>query len=284
MIPGLSIPRLVIGSAILVGGAAGAAALLSSDLPPATPLEELPDLVHARACERIAAELPEPGVDGRLLLPPLPGDRADALRTRLARAIDRTGRYEVFLAERPSPEGWFEAEVLPRLAEWLAELPGVPGGEDRPTRLLDARVAERQDDGEAIAIAVSWRLRDLASEGRPIAAGSAESRIERSLADADYLRWRIGEVPAAGRGLAWAAVLVVPWLLARRIAVEILRKESNGWNAALWTAAAAPGVIAAYVLTAFAAGWGGAALAAVAALAAAVLAYAWLNRLELARR
>jgi len=284
MIPGLSLPRLVLGSALLVGGGAGAVALLSTDLPPATPLAELPDLVHDRASARIASDLPEPGADDRLLLPPLPGDRSDALRTRLARAIDGSGRYEVILADRPAPEGWLEAEVLPRLAEWLAEVPGIPAGKERPARLLDAHVSKRQDDDAALAIAVRWRLRDLSADGRTVAAGSAESRVERSLADLDYLRWRIGEIPGALRGAIWVATLVVPWFLARRLAAEVLRRESNGWNAALWAAAALPGVIAAYVLTAFATGWGGASVALLAAAGATVLAYAWLNRLELARR
>ena len=219
-----------------------------------------------------------------MILPPVPGDRNEAIRTRLARAVDRTGRYEVVVAERPRPEGWLESEVLPLLEEWLAEVPGFSGEDDGPGWLLDARVTSRQDDEEALALEVPWKLRDLRQEGRPVATGIAESRIERSLGDADYLRWRIAETSPWGRGVIWLAILFVPWMLGRGLFAEVLRKESNGWNAALWACAAVPGAIAGYVLTAFAAGWGGTVLALGSAVATLVLAYGWLNWLEMGRR
>ena len=105
MIPGLSLVRLVIGSVILVGGGIGAYALLKSDLPAATPLDRLPDLVHDRVAEAIAQELPQPPGDARLILPPIRNDRNDALRTRLSRRIDRSGRYDVFPTEAPQDRG-----------------------------------------------------------------------------------------------------------------------------------------------------------------------------------
>ena len=48
MIPGLSLTKMLIGGAVVVGGGIGVMMLLSTKLPPATPLEELPDLVHDR--------------------------------------------------------------------------------------------------------------------------------------------------------------------------------------------------------------------------------------------
>ncbi len=286
MIPGLSITKLLLGTTLLVGAGIGAVSLFSSDLPSATPLEDLPDLVHSRVCDRIARELPEPTGDGRLILPPITDDRNEAIRTRLARSIDRTGRYDVVLAERPQPDGWLESEVLPQLADWLDEIPGFSSAADRPGWLLDAQVGPRprQDDEEALDLSVEWRLRNLKDEGRPVAAGTAEERIERSLGDADYLRFRIGETSVWVRGFLWAAILLLPWLLAKALFVEVLRKESNSWNAALWALAAAPGAIAGYILTAFAAGWGGSVMAILAGAATLVLAYGYLNLLEAARR
>lgn len=285
MIPGLSITKLLIGGALLGGIGLGAVYVFSEDLPSPTALDDLPDLVYGRVCTAIAEDLPEPTGSGRLILPPVPGDRNEAIRTRLARAIDRTGRYDVVLAEQPKPENWFESEVLPTLAEWLAEVPGLSRDEDdRPGWLLDAKVVDRQDDDEALALSVGWRLRDLGEEGRPVAGSESSDRIEKSLGDRDYLQHRIGEIPVVWRGAIWLVVLILPWVLLRGVSVEVLRKESNGWNAALWAVVAVPGVVAGYVLSAFAAGFGGSVMAILAGLGTFVLAYGWLEWLETTRR
>jgi hypothetical protein len=100
----------------------------------------------------------------------------------------------------------------------------------------------------------------------------------------DYLRWRIGEIPVWIRGAIWLTILVVPWLLARPLFQEVLRKESNRWNGAIWGVAALPGIISGYILTSFAAGVAGALVAILAASASAALSLAHLGRLEAARR
>ena len=284
MIPGLSLIRLMIGSIVLVGGGIGAYALLKSDLPSATPLEKLPDLVHDRVAEEISGELPLPQGDARLILPPIQNDRNDALRTRLSRRIDRTGRYDVFPIEAPQPETWFESEVLSRLPDWLEGIPGFSKDSDVAPWLLEARVVERQDDDDALALTVLWHLRDLQEEGRKTATGESEETIEKSLFNGDYLQWRIGSSSPWLRLIGWLAVVLVPWALLRALAVEVLRKESNGWNAVLWLCGAFPGVVAGYFLTAFGSGWGGATLALLSAAVTIVFSYGWLNWLETTRR
>ncbi len=284
MIPGLSLAKMLILSAVVVGGGVGAYSLFRSDLPRATPLDALPDLVHDRIANEVALELPETAGDARLIIPPLGDDRLDALRTRLARRIDRTGRYEALLTEAPQPESWWEEEVLPRLPEWLDAVPGFDLDDDAAPWLLEARVVDRQDDDDALALSVVWHLRDLRAEGRRAASGDASSRIEKSLFDRDYLRWRIDNSSAWLRVLGWFALVFGPWILLRSILVELLRKESNGTNAALWVASAAPGIFAGYVLSAFAAGWWGGVSTIVSTVLALTFSYGWLNWLDSTRR
>ena len=284
MIPGLSITKLLIIAGVVVGGGIGAYSLFRSDLPQATPLDTLPDLVHDRIADEITRELPETAGDARLILPPVGNDRLDALRTRLARRIDRSGRYEAMLTDAPEPASWWEEEVVPRLPEWLEAVPGIDLDSDVAPWLLEARVVERQDDDDALALAVVWHLRDLRTEGRRAASGDATSQIDKSLFDRDYLRWRIGESSPWFRVIVWLALVFGPWIVLRSALVELLRKESNGWNAALWVGSAAPGIIAGYVLTAFAAGWWGGVSVIGATVATLVFSYGWLNWLDSTRR
>ncbi len=285
MIPGLSLVKVGLISLLMVGGGIGLVSWFSSDLPEPTPLEELTDIVHDRVCDGIVEELPTPSIeDGRLLIPPVVGDHHDALRTRLARAIARSGRYEVLLADAPQPESWFEEEVLPAIGPWLSKIPGISVDDDRPPWLLEGRITDRQDDDQGLALSVAWKLRNLTSDGQLVAAGTAEESIESSLLNRDYLRWRIGETSPVLRILAWIIAIVVPWVLLRPLTLEILRKESNGWNAVLWGFAATPGLIVGYWMTAFAAGWGGAVLAIISAAGTLVFSYGWLNWLETTRR
>jgi len=269
----------------MVGGGIGLVSWFSSDLPEPTPLGELTDLVHDRVCGEIVAELPiSPTEDGRLLIPPVVGDHHDALRSRLARSIARSGRYEVLLADAPQPESWFEAEVLPAIGPWLSRIPGISVDDDRPPWLLESRITDRQDDDQGLALSVAWKLRNLSSSGQLVAAGAVEESIESSLLNRDYLRWRIGESSPILRILVWISVVLVPWVLLRPWTLEVLRKEANGWNAVLWGLAAAPGLIVGYWMTAFAAGWGGAVLALLSAAVTLVFSYGWLNWLETTRR
>ena len=284
MIPGLSTAKLALVGLLIAGGGVGWYFLGGDSLPPATPLDDLPDLVHDRVVAKVAEELPEPGPESTMILPPIGEDRADALRTRLALRIDKTGRYEVKQIDAPPPESWWEEELLSIVPEKLATTLGLKDEADLAPWLLEARVIERQDDEEALALSVVWHLRDLRQEGRRVATGTAEESIERSLFDGDYLRWRIADTSPWGRGLLWFACVLIPWLILRSTFIEVLRKESNGWNAALWLVAATPGIAAGYVLTAFGSGWGGGLTALVSIAVTVVFSYGWLNWLDSTRR
>lgn len=281
---GIPVRRLLVGGTLLGLVAGGVTLLWLGRRPPVPELARLPDLVHDRVVERIAGDLEVPHHMHRALIPPIPRDPSDALRERLARALEDHARLEVELPPRRADLVGSDPDLgslLQALAStWQDWLVREWTGES-PDLMLVAQVEEFADDEHRVALAVHWQARSVADpHGPPLASGQAMAEVAKHWRDPDYLRARILDASPALRFGVWVALLVVPPLVLLGPIRRALVRESNLKNLQLMLLCMTLPALGAWVLTGFAdTVWGGG-LALLGVAAAGGFAYVFLSLIE----
>lgn len=279
-----SLNKIIIGSVLLALVGGGIAALALSRREPAPELDRLPALVYSRAVDQVVTEVVAPPQTERMMIPPIPRDASEALRTRLAHEVEDRLGFEVMLPKRDetSNDEDLTAMVGALVRSWKEKIIAEWTGE-KPEVLLVSRVKELTDDDERLRLVIEWEQQWVAS-GEPLAGGVVKEEIAKSWFDADYARASISDSSASMRFGIWLAVLVLPGLLLVSTIKKVLREESNSHNALLVLAFAIPASVSAWILTAFGAGWFGGGLTLLAIAASGAYSFLFCTMVEELRR
>lgn len=278
-----SLKTIIVGT-VTLAALGGGLLLFFGGREPLPELDRLPNLVYTRVVERIASEVQAPAASERLLIPPIARDPQDALRARIARSVEDRRGLEVQVPKRE--ELGAESDVLAvigaQVRDWKKRIVAEWTG-DKPDLVLVASVRELQNDDDRIRLSVEWQQQKMAS-GEPLAGGELVEEIPKSLFNMDYSRARIADSSGTLRVGIWLAVLIVPPLLLLTFVKRVLREESNLHNALMVLAFAVPGCVAAWILTAFGAGWMGGGLTLLATAVSVAYSFFFCTAVEELRR
>ncbi|MFN0056874.1 MAG: hypothetical protein ACKVX7_00325 [Planctomycetota bacterium] len=279
---GWSLRKLIWIGVIGVAAAGGGGWLLAHQRSaPHAALDALTEVVYSRMATRLAHALSTPPAGSRLALLPIAGDGGDALRQRLIRAIEKRGGIEVERYDAPAPAASWLTDPLDALTTaWLKKL---SGGSQQPKSIFSARL-ELIDSADELRLAVDWQQVEpppgTFDDRAFVATVHTVERVAKSLLSFDFLQARISEWPLYWRLLGWLSAVVAPAGLFLTPIRRVLAARRNFSNAVLLVAVALPGIGAGWVLTAFASGYMGGLVAALALVASVAHSYFVLTVVE----